>query len=192
MIARNDPPMPLGCTHYQDSDHDRVIQSMIDNTVNYHGTSTVDTYQAPFLLADLNVDSNVSFGLDRTTMLCEDIFESGSVFPCLLPPMKSTMPSERIQPKPRRNATRRETTRNETKRKSVQHTEEENNFIQSLRAQSIPWRRISELFSQRFGKVMSNSSLQMRMIRRRKRAGKWRYPDVCVSHLALYYSFVWL
>lgn len=184
--------MPLESTQYLDPDHGHVGQTMIDNGMEYHGTSTVDTYRAPFLLADLNVDTNVGFGLDETTMLYEDIFESGSVFPCLLPRRKSTMPTERIQPKPRTNPTRRETTRNQTKRNSAQHTEEENTFIQNLRAQNIPWKRISELFSQRFGKVMRNSSLQMRMIRRRKRAGKWRYPDVCVLHLASCHSFLWL
>ncbi|OKL57543.1 hypothetical protein UA08_07035 [Talaromyces atroroseus] len=170
IIARNDQLMPLGGTQYMGPDYGYVPQTLLDNGMNYHGTSNINAYHAPFLLEDLNVDLNVDFEQDGTMMLGDDMFESGRASPCLLPPMNINVP---MQPQPK---TRRDTTREKTRRKSVLHTE--NSFIQSLRAQNIPWKKISELFSQRFGKVMSNASLQMRMIRRRKRAGIWRYSDI--------------
>lgn len=113
---------------------------------------------------------------------------SGFMSPRLLPPSIAGMPTERKQLQLKANKTRRQTKKGQTKRTSVLEKEEENSFIQSLRTQNVPWKDISQLFHQRFNKVMSNASLQMRMLRRRKKAGPWTDSDVIV--LLWFYSFI--
>lgn len=159
---------------------------MLDNGID-DGSSRVATYNAPFLLPNLTACPNNGFDWDGTIIL-GDILDPGRVSPYLLPPKKSSIQMRSIQAEPRINKVRRQTTQDQLKHKSVLQKEEENNFIQSLRSQNVPWKEISKLFFQRFGKVLSNASLQMRMLRRRKRAAAWRDSDVSVPLIIITHS----
>lgn len=173
----------------QGSDYGHGDQSSLGNGIHY-GSSRVNTYHAPFVLPDLSPDPNVGFELDSTIILGDDILDPGRFSPCLLPPKNQNIniAAKRIQPQPKTNKPRRQATHDQIRRKSVLHKEEENSFIHSLRVQNVPWKDISKLFFQRFGKVLSNASLQMRMLRRRKRAGAWRDSDVGVLLLVITHS----
>jgi hypothetical protein len=56
--------------------------------------------------------------------------------------------------------------------------EEEDLFVENLRAQSLSWKIVAEMFRERFGKNTSEARLQMRMLRRRKSAAAWQEADV--------------
>lgn len=160
---------------------------MLENGIHYE-SSTIGAFHTSFPLPDLNMGSSANFGLDGTIMFGEDLMCSGLMTPRLLPPSIAGMPTERKQLQLKANKTRRQTKKGQAKRTSVLEKEEENSFIQSLRAQNVPWKDISQLFHQRFNKAMSNASLQMRMLRRRKKAGPWTDSDVIV--LLWFYSFI--
>ncbi|OKL56482.1 hypothetical protein UA08_08363 [Talaromyces atroroseus] len=55
--------------------------------------------------------------------------------------------------------------------------EEEDLFVENLRAQSLSWKIVAEMFRERFGKNTSEARLQMRMLRRRKSAAAWQEAD---------------
>lgn len=167
-------------------DYGHINQTLLDNDIDYE-SHRVGTYHAPFLLPNLSTDPNHGFELDSTIVLGGEL-DPGVVSPYRLPPKNINVPTKSIRPQPRTNKTRPQTTQDQIKRKSVLHKEEENSFIQSLRSQNVPWKEISRLFFQRFGKVLSNASLQMRMLRRRKRAGAWRDSDVSVLLLIISHS----
>lgn len=63
--------------------------------------------------------------------------------------------------------------------------EEEDAFVESLRAQNLSWKIVAEMFRERFGKTSTEARLQMRMLRRRKSAAAWQEADVsmCTSCL---------
>ncbi|KAF3384239.1 hypothetical protein DPV78_012912 [Talaromyces pinophilus] len=191
LMAQNDPFMCFVGTagqYLQGSDYGHVEQSLLDNGIHY-GSSRVNTYQAPFLLPNSSAETNVGFDPDSTIILDDDvnILASGRLSLCLLPPENINTATKHIQPQPKTNKPRRQATQHQIKRKPVIHKEEENSFIQSLRAQNVPWKEISKLFFQRFGKSLSNASLQMRMLRRRKRASAWRDSDIKLLHEAYDY-----
>lgn len=56
--------------------------------------------------------------------------------------------------------------------------EEEDAFVESLRAQNLSWKIVAEMFRERFGKSSTEARLQMRMLRRRKSAAAWYEADV--------------
>lgn len=56
--------------------------------------------------------------------------------------------------------------------------EEEDLFVENLRAQNLSWKIVAEMFRERFGKNTSEARLQMRMLRRRKSAAAWQEADV--------------
>ena len=189
-MAQNDPFMCFVGTagqYLQGSDYGHVERSLLDNDIHY-GSSRVDTYQAPFLLPNSSAYPNRGFDPDSAIILGDDILAPGRLSPCLLPPENINMATKDIQPQPKINKPRRQATQHQVERKPVIHKEEENSFIQSLRAQNVPWKEISKLFFQRFGKIPSNASLQMRMLRRRKRASAWRDSDVSLLRLIITHS----
>ncbi|KAI7968291.1 hypothetical protein EIK77_010461, partial [Talaromyces pinophilus] len=56
--------------------------------------------------------------------------------------------------------------------------EEEDAFVENLRAQNLSWKIVAEMFRERYGKNTSEARLQMRMLRRRKSAAAWQDADV--------------
>jgi hypothetical protein len=68
--------------------------------------------------------------------------------------------------------------------------EEEDAFVESLRAQNLSWKIVAEMFRERFGKSSTEARLQMRMLRRRKSAAAWQEADVSMCILVFYYVWV--
>jgi hypothetical protein len=68
--------------------------------------------------------------------------------------------------------------------------EEEDAFVESLRAQNLSWKIVAEMFRERFGKNSTEARLQMRMLRRRKSAAAWQEADVSMCILVFYYVWV--
>lgn len=60
--------------------------------------------------------------------------------------------------------------------------EEEDSFVENLRAQNLSWKIVAEMFRERYGKNTSEARLQMRMLRRRKSAAAWQEADVSMCH----------
>ncbi|KAE8348735.1 hypothetical protein BDV28DRAFT_164101 [Aspergillus coremiiformis] len=57
--------------------------------------------------------------------------------------------------------------------------EEEDAFVERLREQNLAWKRIREMFREKFNKDASEARLQMRMLRRRKeRQARWDESDI--------------
>ncbi|EED16602.1 conserved hypothetical protein [Talaromyces stipitatus ATCC 10500] len=56
--------------------------------------------------------------------------------------------------------------------------EEEDAFVENLRAQNLSWKIVAEMFRERYGKNTSEARLQMRMLRRRKSAAAWQETDM--------------
>lgn len=63
--------------------------------------------------------------------------------------------------------------------------EEEDAFVENLRAQNLSWKIVAEMFRERYGKNTSEARLQMRMLRRRKSAAAWQDADVSMCHLTI-------
>jgi hypothetical protein len=64
--------------------------------------------------------------------------------------------------------------------------EEEDAFVESLRAQNLSWKIVAEMFRERFGKNSTEARLQMRMLRRRKSAAAWQEADVSMCSLVFF------
>ncbi|KAH8700359.1 hypothetical protein BGW36DRAFT_395472 [Talaromyces proteolyticus] len=58
--------------------------------------------------------------------------------------------------------------------------EEEDAFVENLRAQNLSWKIVAEMFRERFNKNSTEARLQMRMLRRRKSAAAWQEADVAL------------
>ncbi|OOQ86745.1 hypothetical protein PEBR_22202 [Penicillium brasilianum] len=57
--------------------------------------------------------------------------------------------------------------------------EEEDAFVEDLREQNMAWKRVREMFCERFNKDVTEARLQMRLTRRRKeRVARWEEHDV--------------
>jgi hypothetical protein len=57
--------------------------------------------------------------------------------------------------------------------------EEEDAFVEDLREQNMAWKRVREMFCERFNKDVTEARLQMRLTRRRKeRIARWEEHDV--------------
>ncbi|KAJ5389913.1 uncharacterized protein N7496_000981 [Penicillium cataractarum] len=57
--------------------------------------------------------------------------------------------------------------------------EEEDAFVEDLREQNLAWKRVREMFCERFNKDVTEARLQMRLTRRRKeRVARWEEHDV--------------
>uniref|UniRef100_A0A093UY39 Myb-like domain-containing protein n=1 Tax=Talaromyces marneffei PM1 TaxID=1077442 RepID=A0A093UY39_TALMA len=65
--------------------------------------------------------------------------------------------------------------------------EEEDAFVENLRAQNLSWKIVAEMFRERYGKNTSEARLQMRMLRRRKSAAAWQEADIQLLHKAYKY-----
>lgn len=65
--------------------------------------------------------------------------------------------------------------------------EEEDGFVENLRNDNVAWKRVRELFQERFYKDASEARLQMRLLRRqRERTTRWDPADVSTySHIIL-------
>lgn len=70
--------------------------------------------------------------------------------------------------------------------------EEEDAYVESLRAQNLSWKVVAEMFRERFGKNSTEARLQMRMLRRRKSAAAWQEADVSTCNLLWYFFFFFL
>ena len=85
-----------------------------------------------------------------------------------------------ISESPQRETQRPRTTRG---RRDPQ-AEEEDAYVESLRAQNLSWKVVAEMFRERFGKNSTEARLQMRMLRRRKSAAAWQEADVSMYPLS--------
>lgn len=63
--------------------------------------------------------------------------------------------------------------------------EEEDDFVENLRAQNLSWKVVAEKFREHYGKDTSEARLQMRMLRRRKHAAAWQDTDVRMYRLII-------
>ncbi|GAM37248.1 hypothetical protein TCE0_023r07015 [Talaromyces pinophilus] len=174
-------------TQFQHNDSLTDINLMAQNDPFMCFVGTAGQYLQGSDYGHVEQKPNVGFDPDSTIILDDDILASGRLSSCLLPPENINTATKHMQPQPKTNKPRRQATQHQIKRKPVIHKEEENSFIQSLRTQNVPWKEISKLFFQRFGKSLSNASLQMRMLRRRKRASAWRDSDIKLLHEAYDY-----
>lgn len=61
----------------------------------------------------------------------------------------------------------------------AQRAEEEDAFVEELREQNVSWKKVRQMFFERFKEDASEARLQMRLTRRKKeRDGRWEENDV--------------